>query len=177
MSQSQVTPSENQITPHETARRLSKALGGVAIIQKGISDIITDGKNILECDEPGTPRRCGGQGDLLAGSLATFLAWSNQTQRISTTTTNNKDDISSLCSSKDPNLKLSTSTFSSNSTPPPSSQSSSSSIEYPLLLRACYGACFTVLRTANLTYQKLGRSMLASDMVHQIGAALSELEN
>ena len=29
----------------------------------------------LVCDGEGSPRRCGGQGDLLAGSTATFLAW------------------------------------------------------------------------------------------------------
>jgi len=29
------------------------------------------------CDAPGMPRRCGGQGDVLAGSLATFLAWAS----------------------------------------------------------------------------------------------------
>ena len=29
------------------------------------------------CDAPGMPRRCGGQGDVLAGAVATFLAWAD----------------------------------------------------------------------------------------------------
>ena len=28
-------------------------------------------------DAPGMPRRCGGQGDVLAGAVATFLAWAD----------------------------------------------------------------------------------------------------
>ena len=30
---------------------------------------------MIKCSVPGGLRRCGGQGDLLAGSIATFLAW------------------------------------------------------------------------------------------------------
>jgi ATP-dependent NAD(P)H-hydrate dehydratase len=30
---------------------------------------------VLTCDEEGSLRRCGGQGDLLSGSLGTFLYW------------------------------------------------------------------------------------------------------
>jgi len=51
-------------------------LGGVTIVQKGTKDIISDGVGYLECCEDGSPRRCGGQGDVLSGSIATFLAWS-----------------------------------------------------------------------------------------------------
>ena len=29
----------------------------------------------VECTETGSPRRCGGQGDILSGSIATFLSW------------------------------------------------------------------------------------------------------
>ncbi|KAI9209598.1 Ribokinase-like protein [Polychytrium aggregatum] len=58
------------------AQKLSKALGNVTIVQKGAVDVITDGLNVLKCDIGGSNRRCGGQGDLLAGSLATFLGWS-----------------------------------------------------------------------------------------------------
>ncbi|KAI9009624.1 Ribokinase-like protein [Gaertneriomyces semiglobifer] len=57
------------------ARQLSEALGNVTILQKGQCDVISNGKDTVECDAEGSPRRCGGQGDLLSGACATFLAW------------------------------------------------------------------------------------------------------
>ncbi|CAA22272.1 ATP-dependent (S)-NAD(P)H-hydrate dehydratase [Schizosaccharomyces pombe] len=45
------------------------------IIQKGQSDIISDGATAYACSVPGGLKRCGGQGDILTGILATFLAW------------------------------------------------------------------------------------------------------
>lgn len=59
----------------EQAAKLSKALGGVTIIQKGGNDYISDGEQTLVSDLPGGLKRSGGQGDTLTGSLATFLAW------------------------------------------------------------------------------------------------------
>ncbi|KTG06720.1 hypothetical protein cypCar_00022981 [Cyprinus carpio] len=41
----------------------------------GEEDIITDGKNMLTCSQEGSGRRCGGQGDLLSGSLGVFAHW------------------------------------------------------------------------------------------------------
>jgi NAD(P)H-hydrate repair Nnr-like enzyme with NAD(P)H-hydrate dehydratase domain len=42
----------------------------------GTNDIISNGLYTETCDAIGSPRRCGGQGDLLAGTLAAFLIWS-----------------------------------------------------------------------------------------------------
>lgn len=56
--------------------RLAAALEGPAVLRKGEHDIISDGKSALSVDEPGSLKRSGGQGDVLAGSLATFLGWS-----------------------------------------------------------------------------------------------------
>jgi ATP-dependent NAD(P)H-hydrate dehydratase len=55
--------------------QLSQSLGNVIIIMKGITDKITNGEQTIECNEEGSPRRCGGQGDLLAGVLAAFVSW------------------------------------------------------------------------------------------------------
>jgi len=55
--------------------QLAQALGNVTVIHKGAQDIISNGQFTEICDTAGCPRRCGGQGDLLAGSLATFLHW------------------------------------------------------------------------------------------------------
>lgn len=47
------------------------------IVLKGSQDIITNGIETKVCDtEPGL-RRVGGIGDILAGTLATFIGWSN----------------------------------------------------------------------------------------------------
>lgn len=56
---------------------LSRALGGVTIVQKGGKDFISDGETTLTVDLQGGYKRSGGQGDTLTGSIATFLAWRN----------------------------------------------------------------------------------------------------
>ena len=57
------------------AEKLSKAFGGVTILQKGGKDYISNGERSLVSDGEGGLKRSGGQGDTLTGSLATFLAW------------------------------------------------------------------------------------------------------
>jgi len=54
---------------------LAKALGHLTVVHKGAHDVISDGHITEDCHSGGSPRRCGGQGDLLAGILATFLNW------------------------------------------------------------------------------------------------------
>ncbi|KAG8742444.1 hypothetical protein FRC10_001411 [Ceratobasidium sp. 414] len=61
--------------PSSFAPALSKALGGVTIIQKGQTDLIVSGDQVEEINEPGGLKRCGGQGDILSGMAGTFLAW------------------------------------------------------------------------------------------------------
>ncbi|KAL1935808.1 hypothetical protein VTP01DRAFT_4948 [Rhizomucor pusillus] len=57
------------------AIKLSQAMGGVTIVQKGPVDLITNGDEVLRCEVEGGLRRVGGQGDILSGTIATFLAW------------------------------------------------------------------------------------------------------
>lgn len=74
---------------------VSRALGGVTVLQKGTEDIIatnTGGASAEEAraskvdpsetteeqvivDVPGGMKRCGGQGDVLSGTIGTILAW------------------------------------------------------------------------------------------------------
>jgi ATP-dependent NAD(P)H-hydrate dehydratase len=56
-------------------RAVSRALGGVTVVLKGVEDIISSGEDVYILREPGSPRRCGGQGDILSGSLAVALTW------------------------------------------------------------------------------------------------------
>jgi ATP-dependent NAD(P)H-hydrate dehydratase len=57
------------------AEKLSKAFGGVTILQKGQRDYISNGEKTFVSDIEGGLKRSGGQGDTLTGSLATFLGW------------------------------------------------------------------------------------------------------
>jgi len=61
--------------PAELCSKLSKAFGGVTIIQKGAKDYISNGSHTLVSDGEGGLKRSGGQGDTLTGSLATLLAY------------------------------------------------------------------------------------------------------
>ncbi|KOC64261.1 ATP-dependent (S)-NAD(P)H-hydrate dehydratase [Habropoda laboriosa] len=60
-------------------KHLAEALGkNVVILHKGARDVIGDGYQGTEtvtCGLGGSGRRCGGQGDLLAGALAAFWWW------------------------------------------------------------------------------------------------------
>jgi len=65
----------------QAARQKMSLLGaGVTVLEKGANDKIY----LPHCNEVhsmpsgGSGRRCGGQGDLLSGSLATFFSWSLQ---------------------------------------------------------------------------------------------------
>lgn len=51
----------------------------ITIIEKGFKDRIYNSTNSdvpYECPSGGSGRRCGGQGDLMSGSIATFYHWS-----------------------------------------------------------------------------------------------------
>uniref|UniRef100_A0A4W4GK05 ATP-dependent (S)-NAD(P)H-hydrate dehydratase n=1 Tax=Electrophorus electricus TaxID=8005 RepID=A0A4W4GK05_ELEEL len=61
--------------PRGCAQQLSIAMGNVTLLLKGEEDIITDGNMVLTCNQEGSGRRCGGQGDLLSGALGIFSHW------------------------------------------------------------------------------------------------------
>ena len=75
---------------------VSRALGGVTVLQKGADDIICTNTGVASeqdaqkskvnptegateeqviVDVPGGLKRCGGQGDILSGTVGTVLAW------------------------------------------------------------------------------------------------------
>ncbi|KAK9104630.1 hypothetical protein Scep_021474 [Stephania cephalantha] len=59
---------------------LAKSIGGITILRKGKSDLISDGRTVHVVSSFGSPRRCGGQGDILSGSVAVFSSWARQVQ-------------------------------------------------------------------------------------------------
>ncbi|EHS62892.1 YjeF, variant [Puccinia graminis f. sp. tritici CRL 75-36-700-3] len=58
------------------AMELSKALGGCSILQKGSIDLVArEGSEVAKVSCEGSPKRCGGQGDILSGLVGTWCAW------------------------------------------------------------------------------------------------------
>ncbi|OMJ13233.1 ATP-dependent (S)-NAD(P)H-hydrate dehydratase [Smittium culicis] len=54
---------------------LANKLGNVTVVLKGQSDIISNGKLTILCSDQGGLKRCGGQGDILCGAIATFFGF------------------------------------------------------------------------------------------------------
>ncbi|CDY66931.1 BnaAnng23250D [Brassica napus] len=50
-------------------RSLAKQIGGVTILRKGKTDLISNGEIVKSVSVYGSPRRCGGQGDILSGGV------------------------------------------------------------------------------------------------------------
>ncbi|KAK2706813.1 ATP-dependent (S)-NAD(P)H-hydrate dehydratase-like isoform X2 [Artemia franciscana] len=64
---------QNDPDPQKVVR-LARQLGS-CILLKSQRDIISDGEMAVSCEVHGSPRRSGGQGDILSGSSMTFLHW------------------------------------------------------------------------------------------------------
>ncbi|ONI28642.1 hypothetical protein PRUPE_1G152800 [Prunus persica] len=71
----------NDEEAHEQLLSLAKRIGGVTMLRKGKSDFISDGETVKSVSIYGSPRRCGGQGDILSGSVAVFLSWARHAIR------------------------------------------------------------------------------------------------
>ena len=63
----------------DSALRVSEALGGVTVLQKGREDVIAthteSAQDTMKVDVEGGLKRCGGQGDILSGTVGTLMAW------------------------------------------------------------------------------------------------------
>lgn len=84
-----LTPNVNEfkrlqeVTNCTTCNEISAFLRGVTIIKKGCFDYIALGSELgISCKTVGSPRRCGGQGDILAGVLGSFLAWADCARKL-----------------------------------------------------------------------------------------------
>ncbi|KAH7921224.1 Ribokinase-like protein [Leucogyrophana mollusca] len=89
---------DKDVPANERAGEVSKRLGGVVVLEKGKTDLIaidTTGeaaslqesklseegsekekvKEVVEVDTEGGLKRCGGQGDVLSGTVGAMLAW------------------------------------------------------------------------------------------------------
>jgi ATP-dependent NAD(P)H-hydrate dehydratase len=69
--------SETQEEAVERTASLASALGNVTVLRKGEFDVVSDGAFSVVCATPGGLRRCSGQGDILAGTVGLFSAWTH----------------------------------------------------------------------------------------------------
>ncbi|CEP01971.1 hypothetical protein PBRA_002236 [Plasmodiophora brassicae] len=61
---------------------LASAFNGAVVLRKGYQDVISDGKRAWVCKFIGSPRRVGGQGDVLSGICATAAVWASRSEDI-----------------------------------------------------------------------------------------------
>ena len=72
-----LTPEANE-ERERIAASVARELRGPVVVSKGAFDVVTNGDVSVRCTEPSTPRRCGGQGDVLSGSAALFVSWAKR---------------------------------------------------------------------------------------------------
>ena len=117
------------------------------------------------CDEMGSPRRCGGQGDVLAGTIATFLAWSTRSEAaecaIVSAAMHLEDD-------PDTEAALSKAAMAQNYKLNHVFASSASAL-------AAYAGCLVTRVAARAAFDKKRRSMLATDVIEELGDTMQRL--
>ncbi|CBQ70889.1 conserved hypothetical protein [Sporisorium reilianum SRZ2] len=132
--------------PDQAAKKLAAALHGPTILEKGRVDRITNGTEVLTVDIEGGLKRCGGQGDILAGCLGTFAGWAKiyhqDHPHLPATSTNADGDLIA---------------------------------QDRLLLLAGYGAALTARTCSRRAFYKHKRAMLADDLLPEVGSAYEEL--
>lgn len=144
----------------EACEELSRALGGVTIIQKGPKDVISNGVTSIISDLRGGLKRSGGQGDTLTGSLGTLMAWraayhdglwdiaggSGQSNA------QNKDQVQAELESQDAKMSPTTT-----------------------LLLAAYAGSAITRDCSRRAFESKGRSLQASDLTDQVHEAFLHL--
>ncbi|UDD64426.1 hypothetical protein AFCA_011665 [Aspergillus flavus] len=144
----------------EACEKLSQALGGVTIIQKGPHDVISNGVTSLVNDIVGGLKRSGGQGDTLTGSLGTLLAWRaayhnglwDSGEKDNQREAQSKQDIQAELESSDKRMSPATT----------------------LLLAAWAGSGIT-RECSRRAFEAKGRSMQASDLTDEVHESFLEL--
>jgi ATP-dependent NAD(P)H-hydrate dehydratase len=121
---------------------------GVTIIRKGEYDIISNGKIAYIIDEQGSPRRCGGQGDILAGNLGVAIYWAYR-------------DSSLIPSNEEINFCINSDT------------TNNDAFDYtkdPHIWTSILALAVTK-KASNLAFKKFKRSMTSPDVLQHLGEA------
>ncbi|KAA6401751.1 MAG: putative carbohydrate kinase [Streblomastix strix] len=166
-----------------------KKLNGPTILRKGKIDTIIDEYGIIlvdleerleslrmkekegKCEKmsklKGNGRRCGGQGDLLTGTLAAFTFWALKIGKSIDSDNDITDKKKSSSDQSDSSISL---------IPTLSSQLPiEETIKQRPMLYAAIAACTVVRRAAKKTWTQIGRGMLASDIISNLAPAIDEI--
>lgn len=115
---------------------------------------------LLECREVAALRRCGGQGDVLAGTLAAFLCWATKSDGVTGGNTNSNANASS----------------SGHGSSTGASQGAEAPGPYAL---AAYAACSVMRSASAAAFTAQGRGLLAGDIIpllpHAVDRVLARL--
>ncbi len=134
------------------AQKLAETLQ-VNILMKGHLDTIASPKSAepIQCGIDGSPRRCGGQGDLLSGALVASYFWAIKNREKIEYQPSNSERSPKSVDQPSPFMKLSPAQV------------------------AAYAAS-TLIRTSSQTvFGKLGRSMISADILKEIGPIFNKL--
>ena len=167
------------------ASDIAHILNGPVVVAKGEADVVVthaigdvedmpenthleglhEYSRLYVCDELGSPRRCGGQGDVLAGTIATFLAWSTRSKAaecaIVSAAMHLEDD-------PDTEAALSKAVMAQNYRLNHVFASSASAL-------AAYAGCLVTRVAARAAFDKKRRSMLAADLIETLGDTMQRL--
>ena len=144
----------------EACEKLSRALGGVTIIQKGPHDIISNGVTSIVSDVMGGLKRSGGQGDTLTGSLGTLLGWRaayhnklwDSGEKENSKQANTKEDVKAELEGEDRRMSPVTT-----------------------LILVAYAGSGITRECSRRAYLAKGRSMQASDLTDEVPGAFHYL--
>jgi ATP-dependent NAD(P)H-hydrate dehydratase len=168
---------DKDASPNEMAGLISRALGGVTILQKGASDIIAndttgeaadkeqskiepgnddESREKIEVDVPGGLKRCGGQGDILSGNTGAMLAWAKCYEDGAY----GLDSLGSLMCGR----RLTNISHSDHNIP---------SSRMPIL--AATGASMVTRAASRRAFLREGRGVVTADMLGEIGGAFANI--
>jgi ATP-dependent NAD(P)H-hydrate dehydratase len=136
----------------QLAQKLADALQ-VNILMKGHLDTVSSPNNSepIQCGMDGSPRRCGGQGDLLSGALIASYYWAIR----------NREKLEHSPSSPDKS---------------PKNHEHQIHLSKATQAQVAGYAASTLIRTSCQTvFNKLGRSMISADVLKEIGPTFSKL--
>ena len=153
---------------HDVALKLQ----GPVVLRKGKEDFISDGMHTLICKEPGSMRRAGGQGDVLSGAIAAFVAWA----------AGRKKTQSSSALAGGVNVAESSSMQAVRGREGEGEEDDDEDEEgqerrivnlSPLML-AAYGGCLTTKIASRRAFQRHGRAMGANDVIAELGGTIDQ---
>ncbi|MEW5298456.1 MAG: hypothetical protein WDW36_001579 [Sanguina aurantia] len=150
--------------------QIAKDFGGPVVVSKGPTDIISNGSSTLVCSSESAPRRSGGQGDVLAGSISTFVGWAASHPDFSPQLGTLHQP---LHNTSHPDTSAAAGLGTPTPTTPPGSQPQESHSE-PGRTAGRDAGCTLTRSAAMAAYEQQGRALLAGDILQHIPQSFRE---